>query len=172
MQDPALYLARARALRGDRTASEVLWKQQGYLRVMALTLLTRIATWYGDRDELERCAVALRHVPTLPDDAALALQFAGYVLGDLVPAAFDELFARLVPVQTLSARGRSNAHQVMVEAHLARGYRTGRATPHDRGRTTLTSDCWVTVRCSALRDSPGMVSPYAVRPEPTPFWNA
>lgn len=121
LQDYALYTVRYHALRGDRSRSEHLWSHQGFSRVMALTMLARIATWNRDRHELQRCLEALRQIPTHGGDAAIMVLFVRYVLGELDPAELDDYFERLVPRDRLSARVRSNAHQIMVEGHLARG---------------------------------------------------
>jgi serine/threonine-protein kinase len=124
--DPSLLdawfdLARYHALRGDRSHSAALWLREGYARMWALTLLLRIAGWYRDEAEIRRCLAELGELTTHAGEAAVLIRFARYLLGESDGETLDREFALLVPLPALSARVRSNLHQLMAEGHAARG---------------------------------------------------
>jgi eukaryotic-like serine/threonine-protein kinase len=122
--DPTLYggfwLVRYHALRGDRSGCAELESGRGVGDLGARQLLLRIATWYGDREELRRHAASLPR-ELLPREAAFLLIFVHYILGGIEPAAIDALFASNVQPLGLSPRVMSGLHQMMVEAHASRG---------------------------------------------------
>ncbi|HLU66066.1 MAG TPA: protein kinase [Kofleriaceae bacterium] len=121
IQDAGIYLARHHALRGDRAPAEALWRRQGFARLPGLQMLLRVALWFGDRDGVRRCIEEAAAVAALPRDGAVLAQFGRYALGEVAPAEIEASFVRLN--ERLSARVRSNHHQVMVEGHAWRGER-------------------------------------------------
>jgi eukaryotic-like serine/threonine-protein kinase len=116
----AIYLARYHLLRGDRSHASRLEAVRGPAALGCRQLLMRVATWYGDREELARHAEALPR-DHLPREAAFLSLFAHYVLGGIDPAGLDQMFAAQLGRLRLSPRVMSNLHQMMVEAHAARG---------------------------------------------------
>ena len=86
----------------------------------ARQLLMRIATWYGDEDSLRRHAATLPR-DLLPRETGFLLLHAHYVLGGIDPAGIDQMFASQLERLAFSGRVLSNLHQVMAEAHAARG---------------------------------------------------
>jgi TolB-like protein len=121
LQDAALYIARHHALRGDRSASEILWTREGYVRAPALSMLMRIACWFRDQEGVRRCMEEAATVSALGSDAAVLVLFGRYVLGALSADEVERVFAERIPHGSLSRRIRSNLHQIMVEGHAARG---------------------------------------------------
>jgi serine/threonine-protein kinase len=174
--DPGFDLARYHALRGDRSHTAALWLREGYARMWALTLLLRIAGWYRDEVEIRRCLGELGELTTHTGEASVLVRFARYILGDGDGATIDREFIELVPLPALSARVRSNLHQLMAEGHAARGD-TPRALAHLAAAAdeALIDLDWLTLcpLLASLRDEPGFRAVHdRVRTRAEAIWRA
>ena len=174
--DPWFDLARYHALRGDRSHTAALWLREGYARMWALTLLLRIAGWYRDEPEIRRCLGELGELTTHTSEASVLVRFARYLLGEVDGATIDREFVELVPLPALSARVRSNLHQLMAEGHASRGD-APRALAHLAAAAdeALIDLDWLTLcpLLALLRDQPGFRDVHdRVRSRAEAIWRA